>query len=62
VDHLNLVVVQESVQEIAGREPESTLEEGGEHHNLFHVRCWDLFPVSRSSLEHCVFRKETVHY
>jgi hypothetical protein len=49
MDELNLVVVKESVQEIIGKKPKSTME-GGKHYNFFSVGCGDVFPSSGSPL------------
>jgi hypothetical protein len=46
----NLVVIKESVEEIAGREAKSVLEERREHHNLHRIGCRNIFPDGRT---HC---------
>jgi hypothetical protein len=49
-----------AAEEVTGRKAKSTLEEGGEHHNLFSVGCWDVLPFGRPPLEHCVIREEAI--
>jgi hypothetical protein len=44
----NLVVIKESVEEIAGREAKSVLEERREHHNLHRIGCRNIFPDGRT--------------
>jgi hypothetical protein len=51
---LNLVVIQESIEEIADRETEPMLEEGGEHHNFICVGCWNVLAGGRAPLQHRV--------
>jgi hypothetical protein len=50
---LNLVVIQESAEEIADRETEPMLE-GGEHHNFICVGCWNVLVGGRAPLQHRV--------
>jgi hypothetical protein len=49
---LNLVVVQESVEEIADRETKCGLEEGGKHHNLICIGCRNVLLGGRAPLHH----------
>jgi hypothetical protein len=44
-------MLKESPQEVVGRKAESA-PEGGKHHNLICVGCWDVFSSSRTPLEH----------
>jgi Fe2+ or Zn2+ uptake regulation protein len=46
-----MIVVKESVEEIAGREAKSTLEKGGKHHNLICIRCGEVFTSGRTLLQ-----------
>jgi hypothetical protein len=54
VKKLNLVVIQESTEEITDRETEPMLEEGGEHHNFICVGCWNVLAADRAPLQHRV--------
>jgi hypothetical protein len=45
-------MLKKSPLEVIGRKAESTLEERAKHHNLICVGCWDVFPSSRTPLEH----------
>jgi hypothetical protein len=45
-------MLEEFVQEIASRKDEPALEEGEKHHNFIRIVCRDVFPYSRSPLEH----------
>jgi hypothetical protein len=51
-DNLDLIVIKESVEEVASRKAESALEERGEHHNLSCIGCRDVFSCSRAPLQH----------
>jgi hypothetical protein len=53
-------MLKESLQEVIGQKAESALEEGGKHHNLICVRCWDVFSNSRTPLEHDVIREKAI--
>jgi hypothetical protein len=48
-----LVVIKESVEEITGREAESTLKDGGKHHNFF--------AGGRAPLQHGTVWEKVVH-
>jgi hypothetical protein len=50
INQLNLIVVQESVKEIANRDTKPALEEGGEHHNFFCVGCRNVFADDMAQL------------
>jgi hypothetical protein len=54
MDEFNLVVIKESVEEIAGREAKSALEEGREQHNLSRIGCRNVFPGGRTPLQDSV--------
>jgi hypothetical protein len=47
-----LIVLEESAKEVTSREPKSSLEEGGEHHDFLGIGCWDVLPYGKSPLEH----------
>jgi hypothetical protein len=55
-----VVVVKEYAEEIISREPESALEEGGEHHNLICIGCGEVFTGSRMPFQHGVIRKKVI--
>jgi hypothetical protein len=61
MNKLNLVVVQESAEEIVDREAEPTLKEAGEHHNFICVGCRDVLAGSRVPLLHRVVLEKMVH-
>jgi hypothetical protein len=48
------------VEEVSSQEAESTLKEGGKHHNLICVGCWNVFPSDRTPLQHCMIGEEVV--
>jgi hypothetical protein len=55
VDKLYLIVVEKSLEEVAGRESKPTLEERGEHHNLCCIGCGNVFsgggvPLQRGAI------------
>jgi hypothetical protein len=52
LNQFDLVVVQESVEEIIDRKTEPTLEEGCEHHNFIGIGCRDVLTGSRAPLQH----------
>jgi hypothetical protein len=52
VNKVNLIVVQESTEEIVGWETEPVLEVGGEHHNFICVGCQDILAGGRVPLQH----------
>jgi hypothetical protein len=54
MDKFDSVMIEESTEEVASRKAESTLEEGGEHHNLIRIGCWDVFPHGKMPLQHRV--------
>jgi hypothetical protein len=54
MNQLNLVVVQESVEEIIDRETKPTLKEGDEHHNFICVGCRNVLVGGRVPLQHNV--------
>jgi hypothetical protein len=45
-------VVEESTEEIVGWEAESTLQGGGEHHNLICIGCGEVFTGGRTPLQY----------
>jgi hypothetical protein len=51
LNHLNLVVMEKVTEEFAGGETESSLEKGGQHHDLVGVRSGDFFILDRLPLE-----------
>jgi hypothetical protein len=53
-------MLKESPQEIACQKAESALEEGGKHHNLICVRCWDVFSSKRTPLEHGTIQEKEI--
>jgi hypothetical protein len=53
-------VVKESTEEITSWEAKSTLKEGGEHQNLIHVGCWDVFPDGKTPLQHGAVREMVI--
>jgi hypothetical protein len=49
------------MKEVAGRVPESSLEERGKHHHLLRIGCGDVLPFSKSPLEHdTIWEKEVL--
>jgi hypothetical protein len=44
--------MQKAAEEFAGGKAESTLEKRSQHHNVFDIGCWDVFPFHRPPLEH----------
>jgi hypothetical protein len=60
VDQFDLVVIKESVEEVAGREAKSTLEEGRKHHNLGRIRYRNVFPDSRMPMQNCAVREKMI--
>jgi hypothetical protein len=52
-------MLKESLQEVVGQKAESVLE-GGKHHSLVCVRCWDVFSSSRLPLEHGVIWEKAI--
>jgi hypothetical protein len=60
MDQLNFVIVKEQAEEVAGWEAKSMLEEGGEHHNLIRIGCWDVFPSGRTSLQHRAVQEKVI--
>jgi hypothetical protein len=62
MDRFNLVVMEEDVEEIAGRESKSSLEKGGQHHNLFGMRGEDFFILGRPPLNHDTVREKVFFY
>jgi hypothetical protein len=59
MNQFNFLMLEESAQKIASRKAKSTLE-GGKHHDLIRIGCWDIFPSSRTPLEHGVIREKVV--
>jgi hypothetical protein len=53
-------MLEKSTQEIASREPESLLEEWGEHHNFLGIGCRDVLPSGRLPLEHEAIREKVI--
>jgi hypothetical protein len=53
-------VIEESTEKVGGREAESTLEEGGKHHNLICIRCGNIFTGGRMPLQHGVVQEKVV--
>jgi hypothetical protein len=53
-------VVEEYAEEIAGWEAESTLEDGGEHHNLIFIGCGEVFTGGRTPLQHDTMRENVI--
>jgi hypothetical protein len=51
-------VVKEVVEEIAGRKSKSSLEEGGQHHDLVGVRSGNVFIYGRPPLSHNTLREK----
>jgi hypothetical protein len=60
MDWLKFLMIEESMEEVAGRKTESTLEEWGKHHNLLGIGCRDVFPSSRTPLEHGAIREKAI--
>jgi hypothetical protein len=60
VDKLNLIVVQESTEEITDRETEPALE-GGEHHNFICVGCRHILASGRAPLQHHAVWEKMAH-
>jgi hypothetical protein len=50
VDQLDLIVIKESTEEVAGQEAKSTLEEERKHHNFDHIGCRNVFPGDKMPL------------
>jgi hypothetical protein len=48
------------VEEITGREAESTLKERGKHHNLICMGCRKIFTGGRTPLQHDTVREKVV--
>jgi hypothetical protein len=59
MNQFNFLMLEESAQKIASRKAKSTLE-GGKHHDLIRIGCWDIFPSSMTPLEHGVIREKVV--
>jgi hypothetical protein len=53
-------VLEETKKEITGRELESSLEKGREHHDLFGIGCRDVLPYSRPPLKHSSIREKVI--
>jgi hypothetical protein len=47
-----LVVIKESAEEIAGREVESALKDGGKHHNFICIGCRKIFTYGKAPLQY----------
>jgi hypothetical protein len=60
MDLFNLIVVKEYAEEIACREAESALEEGGKHHNLICIGCGEIFASDRVPLQHGVIQEKVI--
>jgi hypothetical protein len=45
-------MMKKTAEEVESWEAKSTLEERGEHHNLIHIGCWNVFPGGRMALQH----------
>jgi hypothetical protein len=61
MDEFNLIVIKESVEEVTSREAKSVLEEGRENHNLSHIGCRHIFPISRTPLQDGAVREKVIH-
>jgi hypothetical protein len=60
MNKLDFVVVKESAEDIIDQKTKFVLEEGGEHHNLIRIGCWDVFPGGRMPLQHCAVQEEVI--
>jgi hypothetical protein len=60
MDEFDLVVIKESVEEIAGEEVESALNEGGKHHDFIHIGCRKIFTGDKVLLQHDVVWEKVV--
>jgi hypothetical protein len=54
-------VIKESTEEFIDQNTKPALEEGGEHHNLIGVGCWDIFSYGRAPLQHYAIWEEVIH-
>jgi hypothetical protein len=61
MDKFDSVMIEESAEKVSSRKAESVLEEGGEHHNLICIECWDVFPNSRTPVQHRAVREKVIH-
>jgi hypothetical protein len=61
VEQFVLVVIKESMEEVAGREAKSALEDGRKHHNLGCIGCRNVFPDGRMPLQNCAVREKIIH-
>jgi hypothetical protein len=60
VDKLYLIMVEKSSKEVAGREAKPALEERGEHHNLSHIGCGNMFSGGGAPLHHGLIREKRI--
>jgi hypothetical protein len=60
VDKLYLVVVEKSSEEVVGRESKPALEERGEHHNLSHIGCGNVFSGGGAPLQYDQIREKRI--
>jgi hypothetical protein len=62
VNQLNLIMMEKAAKEFVGGETESSLEEGGQHHDLVGVRSGDFFILGWPPLEDGTVRKKMFLY
>jgi hypothetical protein len=55
-----VVVIKESTEEVAGREAESALKEGGKYHIFIRIGCRKIFTSSRAPLQHGAVQEKVV--
>jgi hypothetical protein len=60
LDKFDSIMIEESMEKVISRKAESAMEEGGEHHNIICVGCWDVFPGGRTTLQYCAVREKVI--
>jgi hypothetical protein len=58
MNQFNFIVIEKATEEIANWKSKFVLEEGGEHHNLVGVGCWDILTGGRAPLQHLMIREK----
>jgi hypothetical protein len=54
-------VIKESTEEMVGREAESSLKDGGKHHNFTCNGCRKIFAGGKMPLQHGAVQEKVVH-
>jgi hypothetical protein len=60
MNQFDLIVVDESVEEIIDQKTESALAEGGKHHDFVGIGCQDALPDGRVPLQYLTVREKMV--